>query len=222
VCRTMELSKRYNSASVGRRPRTFLVFLAALAMGLQVAPAWAETDSDREYKVKAAFVLNFIKFIDGGRLDLANDDAKAPILVGVVGRLPSVEAFEELAGKEVKGRTIVVRRFQGFEEARDRDGQTPERHPDMDEIRKCHVLFLCPSEKAYLGRILPAVQADGILTVGDVEGFAEAGGVINFVIVDKKVRFEINRAAAARAKLQIRSSLLRLAIRTIEDDELEK
>jgi hypothetical protein len=49
----------------------------------------------------------------------------------------------------------------------------------------------------------------------------EDGGIINLVIEEKKVRFEVNLAAARRAKLQIRSSLLRLAIRTLEHDALE-
>jgi len=91
----------------------------------------------------------------------------------------------------------------------------------MGEIRQCHVLFVCPSEKPFLARILPPVQKAGILLVGDTASFLEAGGTINLVIEEKKVRFEINLAAARRAQLQIRSSLLRLAIRTIEHDSLE-
>jgi hypothetical protein len=212
----------YSTKDSGRHAGRLLICTAALLVGLSAAPAWGETDSDKEYKVKAAFVLNFLKFIDGGRLNQAGDEANSPIVVGVLGKLPSTGALEELAGKEVKDRSIVVRRFRGFEECRTNSGTIPEQHPDIGEIRKCHLLFVCPSEKAFLGRILPAVSTAGMLTVADTDGFLAAGGVINFVIKDKKVRFEINLAAGTREKLQIRSSLLRLAIRIIEDDELEK
>jgi hypothetical protein len=143
------------------------------------------------------------------------------ILVGVIGKLPAKEGFAELQGKLAKNKRIQVRFFRAFADLQDSEQKIPEQHPQMAEIRKCHVLFLCPSEKPFLPRVLPHLQKEGILLVGDAPGFLEAGGIINLVIEEKKVRFEINLAAAGRAKLQIRSSLLRLAIRTIERDQLE-
>jgi len=188
----------------------------------------AESPPKTEYQVKAAFLFNFMKFTDGGRFgpaegqDRAKVDPNKPVVVGVLGKAPSKEGFEELVGKEVKGRPIAVRQFKGFEELKDSEGNTPAQHPGLEEIRKCHVLFICPSEKPFLSRVLPHLRNDPVLTVGDVPGFLQAGGTINFVIEDKKVRFEINLAAAARAKLQMRSSLLRLAVRIIEHDGLEE
>ena len=70
--------------------------------------------------------------------------------------------------------------------------------PDLEKIRECHVLFVCPSEGPFLRRILPSLRDDGILTVGDVPTFLESGGMVNLLIVEKKVRFEINLAAARR------------------------
>jgi hypothetical protein len=188
----------------------------------------AESPPKTEYQVKAAFLFNFTKFTDGGRFgpaggqDGAKVDPNQPVVVGVVGKIPSKEGFEELMGKEVKGRPIVVRPFKGFEELKDSEGNAPPQHPRIEEIRKCHALFICPSEKRFLSRILPHLRNAPVLIVGDVPGFLQEGGTINFVIEDKKVRFEINLAAAARAKLQMRSSLLRLAVRVIEHDGLEE
>jgi hypothetical protein len=51
----------------------------------------------------------------------------------------------------------------------------------------------------------------GVLTVGDTEGFTEAGGMINLTIVDQRVHFEINPDAARRAGMKISSKLLSLA-----------
>ena len=52
-------------------------------------------------------------------------------------------------------------------------------------------------------------------------GFLDAGGVINFAIEDKKIRFDINTTAANRARLPIRSKLLRLARRVVKHDSVE-
>lgn len=188
----------------------------------------AESPPKTEYQVKAAFLFNVMKFTDGGRFGPAEgqDHTKAnpnqPVVVGVLGKVPSKEGFQGLVGKEVKGRPVVVRQFKGFEELKDSEGKTPQRHPGLEEIRNCHALFICPSEKPFLSRILPHLRNDPVLIVGDVPGFLQAGGTINFVIEEKKVRFEVNLAAATRAKLQMRSSLLRLAVRVVEHDGLEE
>ena len=208
-----------------------LLCLVACLVGWSAVVLRAEDASDREYKVKAAFVYNFLKFVDGGRFIPAPEkkpgqaDSNDVLIVGVVGVPPSRAAFEEFKGKQVAHRPVVLRWFRGFAESakdKDKDEEIPERHPDLDEIRRCHVLFVCPSETPFLKRLLPHLQDSGILTVGDVPAFLDAGGVINLLIEEKKVRFEINLAAAARAKLVVRSSLLRLAVRTIDRDELTR
>ena len=218
----------HNLSNGGRRLSLLVAFGAVLLTAWHGAPLRADDASEREYKVKAAFVYNFLKFVVGGRFGPMDDkagskaDPNGIILVGVLGRVPSPESFTELQGKPVKDKRVRVRLFRGFEDLKDAEQEAPKRHPQMEEIHKCHVLFLCSSEKPFLGRILPLLQNDGMLLVGDTPGFLEAGGIINLVIEEKKVRLEINKAAAGRAKLQIRSSLLRLAIRTIEHDQLEK
>jgi len=87
---------------------------------------------------------------------------------------------------------------------------------EIKALRKCYVLFVCSSEKKQLKQIFESVEARSVLTVGDVGGFLKAGGVINFVISEGKVRFEINATVAKQAKLKIRSQLLRLAERTVK------
>jgi hypothetical protein len=211
-----------------RRRLRLLLVCCALVLAAGGAPLYADPAADREYKVKAAFIYNFLKFVVGGRFGSADD--KAPVasdpdnvlLVGIVGRAPSKEGFQELQGQPVKDRRLKVQFFPGFEDLKDAQGKTPLEHPQLEALKKCQVLFFCPSEKPFLARFLPHLQRDGILLVGDVPGFLEAGGIINLLIEDNKVRFEVNLAAGGREKLQIRSSLLRLAVRTIEHDSLEE
>jgi hypothetical protein len=210
--------------SSGRRRLALWVAILTLLHG---AAAWADSPLDREYKVKAAFVYNFLKFVEGGRFTPAQEGKKGEpdpndvIVIGVIGVPPSRVAFEEFKGKHVANRPVVVRWFRGFEELAEKDDEIPEQHPDLDAIKKCHALFICPSERPFLQRILPHLKESGILAIGDIPMFLEAGGAINLLVEDKKIRFKINLAAVARAKLIIRSSLLRLAVRTIERDQLE-
>ena len=70
---------------------------------------------------------------------------------------------------------------------------------------------MSPSERARLGQILENVRGQSILTIGDTDGFAQLGGIVNFVLEDGKVRFEINPESAGRARLRISSRLLTLA-----------
>lgn len=188
----------------------------------------ADTASEREYKLKAAFMYNFFAFVDGNRFDQLDGegseeeplDPNQPIEIGIVGDDPFGEAFAPLQGKLIKGRNVVVKRFKGYSQTVDANDPNAPPHPKLDEIRQCYVLFLCPSEKDYVPVILKSLGIRSILTVADTPGFLEAGGMINFVIEKQKVRFEINTAATVRARLRVRSRLLRLARRVITRDSL--
>jgi hypothetical protein len=215
---------------MSRRRRSLLLgFGAILIFSSRAAPALAEDSIDREYRIKAAFVYNFLKFVEGGRFappqdkteDADPNDPNDRLVVGVLGVPPSRIAFDEFQGKKVGPRLVQIQWFKSFTELADEEGEIPEQYPELETIRKCRVLFVCPSERAFLQRILPPLRDSGILTVGDVPLFLETGGVINLLIEEKKIRFEVNLAAAARAQLVIRSSLLRLAARTLEHDRLE-
>jgi len=87
----------------------------------------------------------------------------------------------------------------------------------MDTLKKCHLLFICQSERKNAKEIFDLLKNNGVLTVADTEGFLEDGGIVNFVIEDNKVRFDINLTASEKAGLKIRSQLLRLAKKVIKD-----
>ena len=86
---------------------------------------------------------------------------------------------------------------------------------DLQLARTCHILFIASSEKAQLKRIFEDLRGTDVLTVGDTKGFAELGGIINFVLEDDRVHFEVNRKAADQAGLKISSKLLSVAKRVI-------
>ncbi len=155
--------------------------------------SWA---APKEHEVKAAYLYNFVKFIDWP--DWAFPDATAPLSICVLGEDRFEGVLERaVAGKSVKGRGILVRK------------------PALERLKlagtTCHILFVCLSEKERTAEILAAVEGSPVLTVGEVEGFAESGGVVNFVIERGKVRLELNIQAAERARLKVSGKLRQVA-----------
>lgn len=188
---------------------------------LLVAPCVAQGGDDNaaqpEYQIKAAFIYNFIKFVDWPKEKVA--ESNEPVTIGIVGKDPFGNAFAPVKDKEDKGRKVLIKRFKPIEELKksgEKDKSLLER--EIESLRKCHLLFICSSEEKSINEIINLVKDHSVLTIGDMQGFLESGGIINFVMEEKKVRFEINVTAAKRAKLKIRSQLLRLAKRVVGDD----
>jgi hypothetical protein len=168
----------------------------ALALLLGALPALAEAPTAAEYQVKAAFLYNFVKFVDWPARALEGQET---IVIGVVGEGPLAPTLERtLEGKTVGARRIVARRVA-------LEGGPP----------KCHVLFIGSSAAAETAEILKRLAGSSVLTVGENEHFAESGGMIGFKMEADKVRFDINRDAAEQAGLRLNAQLLRLASNVI-------
>jgi hypothetical protein len=169
-----------------------ILIIVVLLLAFGAPKAFAQSSSPGEYVVKAAFLYNFAKFVDWPPTAFKNDSA--PLTLCILGKDPFGEALDSLKDKTVKGRALVVRRSNRVE-----------------NIGECHMLFISPSEKGDLKQILNALKNSAILTVSEIEGFGSLGGMINFVMVEKKVQFEINPDAAQYRGLRISSQLLKLA-----------
>lgn len=146
-----------------------------------------------EYELKAAFLYNFTKFVDWP--PKAFPVADGPIVIGIVGQDPFGKTIDDLVrGEVVHDRAIIVKRV-----------------PLDGDIRTCHVLFISRSERAQLPGLLSQLKDSSVLTVSDMDHFADQGGMVDLVLENKAVKIEINPAAAERAGLQMSSKLLRLA-----------
>jgi hypothetical protein len=170
-----------------------IAFLVAASAGSLPFPrVGAEAKSFQEYEVKAAFLYRFAQFVEWP--NSAFSTADAPVAIGVLGDDPFGAVLDQLVqGEIIHGRKVVVRRSSG-----------------IDDLKTCHVLFVSKSEKDRTPQILGALANAPVLTVGEIDGFAGRGGMINFYIQDNKVRFEINPDAARRCGLKISSKLLGL------------
>lgn len=82
---------------------------------------------------------------------------------------------------------------------------------DAEGANACQILFVATAERKHFRSLCPSLKVTGILSVGETDGFATDGGVINFKLDDGRVRFEINVDAAEREQLHISSKLLSLA-----------
>lgn len=169
----------------------FLLVLSFTILMIQpIKPAYA--DVPLEYRVKAAFLFNFTKFVKWP--EKAFDNATSPIKICVLGESPLKESLYEIENKKAGSRTLVISKAKS-----------------VDDINDCHVLFISNDSVKEFFSSIERIQKKNILTIGDKEGLARKGCVINFMMVNNKVRFEINTSSAKKAELKISSQLLKIA-----------
>lgn len=152
----------------------------------------AETAVQRECEIKAAYLYNFINYIDWP--ENAFPAPGGTITIGIVGQSEFDAALNTLNGKQAKGRTVALKQIT-----------------DTKDFDQCQIVFINASEKERLPQLLEKLKGSRVLSVSEIDGFAEQGGIINFISEHNKVRFEINPDAARRLGLNISSELLKLA-----------
>jgi hypothetical protein len=156
-------------------------------------PALAQEAPPTEYQIKAAFLYNFVKFVQWPTQAYAA--ATSPAIIGVLGENVFGDDLEKAIHNKVINHHPL--RFKQFDSA--------------EEATNCQVLFISQSEKKRFPQILESLRGKSILTVSESDHFLHDGGMINFIIVDLKVRFQINNEPARKAGLIISSDLLSLA-----------
>ena len=168
------------------------MFLALLVVAALFAPRVAGAQQ-KEYEVKAAFLLNFAKFVEWPEKTFSGPED--PIVLGVAGEDPFGRILARVVeGRTANGRTFAVRRFRR-----------------VDRLARCHILFIAGSEDA--DEWLDALEqrrAVGVLTVGEGKDFRHRGA-ISFLIEQRRVRLAINLDEIAEARLRVSSKLLALA-----------
>lgn len=173
----------------GRSPRLFLASIMLGAGLLAAGPAW--TDPASEAAVKAGVVYNLGKFVEWPPERFAS--ANAPLTLCTVGNQPLQGALALLQGRNVQGHPIVLRN-----------------NPRGDELRACHILYIDETANDRLESLLAHVASSPVLTVSDIEAFADQGGIVGLYQKDERVQFTINLRAARQNGLKLSSHLLRL------------
>jgi hypothetical protein len=184
-------SPAVDTASVSARVLGFclLVWLIWVSAGFAEAAEAGPTEA----QVKAALLFNIAKYVEWPTNTFAS--ASTPLVVGICeGGAFGIEFEKFTAGKMIGDRPVRIRRILHDQ-----------------EYKECHILFIGAAEKKRQAEILDHVKGLPLLTAGETDDFLRQGGMIEFVIKENKVRFQVNLAAARKIPLSISSRVLNVA-----------
>ncbi len=170
--------------------RIYSTLILGLTLIASTGLAWAEYT---ENEIKAAFILNFAKYVDWPADSLSETPGKLTLCI--VGKRDALfDTLTTMEGKIVNNLSLRVR-------AADRN----------DNLTRCQLLVLAESEAEHFERILKPLVGTPVLTVNGSDRFLDAGGIISLIVENNKVRFDINLSATRRNKIVMSSNLLKLA-----------
>jgi hypothetical protein len=169
---------------------------AVVAATLCVLVASASAQRPREHEVKAEFIERFTRFIRWPPRAFPSDSA--PFVIVVVGGNPFGDYLDRLvAGRQIHGRPVVVRYLDAVEHEA--------------AISGAHIVYVTAGGMDDLRRIIVATSGRPVLTIGDLDGSAARGALMDFYLDGRQVRFGVNLRQVRRSGLEFRSGLLRLA-----------
>ncbi len=188
------LGSHADSRAASRIARTLLgSILGALALAVLSLGAYAQQSRPSEYQIKAVYLYNFSKFVQWPAAASANNE---PFSICVLGKDPFGPILDTiLSGEAVEGKGFVAKRI-----SRPQDAES------------CRILFVSGSEESHLKDVLAELHKMSVLTVSDIPRFSQRGGMIQFLIEEGKVRFEVNLTNATDAGLTLSSDLLKVAV----------
>jgi hypothetical protein len=149
---------------------------------------------DVEYKLKAAFMLNFARFINWPEEVGDNESFK----ICIYGQNPFGSALSGIEKKTIAGNPVDIV-MTG----------------KLSDLKGCRLVFISRSEEANLLKVFKEIEGEPIVAVSDIKAFAEAGGTMEFVSQNNKLGFKVNHTKAKMNGLKINASLLGLAVEVL-------
>jgi hypothetical protein len=178
-----------------------------------------EQIQNKESQIKAAFLYNFVLFTEWSAGKFAEPNT---ITIGLLGEHQFGNTFDPVKNKTVKDKRLVIKDLGKFRKSfPEDDAGKSELANYVEQLRKCHVLFICDSERENFKRIIDAIKGYGVLTVGETEDFIGFGGIITFIPGTEKPVFDVDIDACEREGLKISSKVLRLARKVIDNDKAD-
>jgi hypothetical protein len=193
-----------------------LVFSAILCCAGRLHGSMGGNDA-KELQIKAAILLNFVRFTTWPENSFAS--AEAPLVLAVVGDDPFGSVLEQTFNQPINGRPVQVRRLPA---PRRGDHVSSEQHEAAlaemrRQVQQCHAVYLTGCEPAFVQSVLEQVDTSALLTIGDERECAERATALALDRDGGRIVFCANISVIERSKLKISSKLLRLA-RVIEGD----
>lgn len=169
----------------------FLLLALALCSGVNASGGGEAAPS--EPQMKAAFLLNFPKYVEWPEDSLP--EPGSPIIVAIFGDETVAEEFAALSnGKSIDGHPIKLIR-----------------NPTTEQCLECQILFIGADEARKTSEIIKLLKCASVLTVGESEQFMEQGGMINLARRERRIVLEVNLEATRQTELKISSKLMALA-----------
>jgi len=167
----------------------------ALCLLAWSAPLHAQSGAPLERQVKAAYLYNFGTFVDWPEDSFERPDS--PLQIGVAGNDALADQVEQMvAGRSVKGHAVVIRKI--------RRG---------DPLSGLHILYVGAQERAVMSEFFNAARGQSLLTVSDAEDGLALGSMVNFVVADDRLRFEVALPHVTPSRLRISARMLAAAYR---------
>lgn len=149
----------------------------------------------QEEKYIGLFVYNFTKYFDWPESTKTND-----FVIQVLGHTSVYEELVKIASdKKVGAQDLVIKKVA-----------TPE------DINTCQMIFIGHWQSRHLPVIIDKVGLNPTLIITEMEGLLDSGSVINFVIRDGKIKFEMNASNATKQQLKIDLRIRELAYKVID------
>jgi hypothetical protein len=173
-----------------------LQLVALIYLALFAVPAtFGQKLRPTQYDVEAAYLVQFPKFVAWPSAASGQGHGKS-FAICVLGQDPYGRILlNAVAGERIDGLPLVARVVSSAQSAAD-----------------CRVLFVSSSEEDRLAGDLAVLNNAPVLTVSELPGFTLRGGMIEFVLTRRRVRFRINATSAERAGLKVSSQLLKVAL----------
>ncbi len=184
-------------AFLARRTASLLGLTLSLAVWSLLVPQKAVAEAEavsKEYQIKAAFLYNFAKFVEWPAQSFPT--AGGPIVIGVYCTDGFGAVLEKITrGRTIRGREIAVKTFT-----------------TALESTSAHMVYVCGEGGALWRQVMEVLQQNAVLTVADLGEAGTQDGMIVFMRVGDKVRFNINMGKAGQAGLKLSDQLQKLAI----------
>lgn len=173
---------------LGRIVRKLLILILCYCL----APAALAQGEASEIEIKAAFLLKFPTYVEW--LEVAAPAPGSPLRIGVVDDAIAASLERTAPGQTVNGHPLQIQRLQPW-----------------DNPEGLHVLFIGREHQDAAAMLLQEAVMIGVLTVTEAQDGVPPDSIINFLVVDDRVRFEIELDTAAYSGLRLSSRLLQIA-----------
>lgn len=167
-----------------------ILWILLLLLVFNVAAAGEED----EYFVKSVLIERISLFVNWPESTGITDTSR-PFVIGIIGENPFGAVIDRVySHRKIKGKKVEILDVR-----------------KLNQVPDCHVLFISASYQKLLPQILAVTKEYPVLTIGDTPGFAQQGVLVNFVVINGRLHFEINETALRAVPLTVRSRLLGIA-----------